>query len=357
MKKYKILAINPGSTSTKIALYENEVLIKQTNLHHTIEELQKLDGISEQFEFRKQIVVDTLSKSGHDIKSVDVVIGRGGLLKPIHSGVYEVNEPMVRDLMSGQYGVHAANLGGLLALDIARRIGVKAYIADPVVVDELCDVARVTGLPQIERRSVFHALNQKAVARKYAAQNGLKYDDLNLIVVHLGGGISIGAHHKGEVVDVNNALDGDGPFSPERSGSLPVGDFVDLATSGEYTNSQLRAMITGHGGIVAHLNTNDVREVEEAVRQGDLRAKLILDAMAYNVSKCIGAKAVVLKGRVDAIILTGGIAHSEYVCNYVKSMTSYIADVVVSPGENELEALAYNALMALNGKIEVMQYE
>ncbi len=349
MGVYKILAINPGSTSTKIAVYEgNKELFEQT-LRHSREELAPFADITAQFAFRKQLVLNALEQAGVKVAELAAVIGRGGLLKPISSGVYEVNDAMKRDLETAVGGQHASNLGGLIALDIAQLAGVKGYIADPVVVDELQEVARVTGRPEIARQSIFHALNQKAVAREYAESNGAAYESLNLIVAHMGGGISVGAHRGGQVVDVNNALDGDGPLTPERAGSLPAGQLIRLAFSGEYTLPQMEKMLTGQGGMVAYVGSNDLRDVIALVDKGDAKAKLLLDAMCYNVGKSIGASATVLHGKVDAIILTGGIAYSDRVCRYIEDMVGFIAPVVRVPGENEMQALASNAIRVLDG--------
>lgn len=356
MKQHIILAINPGSTSTKIALYRDAKLLCDHTFTHTVEEINLCNGLEGELNYKRGLILQQLKKRGCDLNTIDVVIGRGGLLKPISSGVYEVNEAMKADLHSCKYGNHASNLGGLLADEIARQIGVKAYIADPVVVDELQDVARISGSPLIERRSILHALNQKAVARRYAKERGVKYDSLNLIIAHLGGGISVGAHNRGAVIDTNNALDGDGPFSPERAGTLPAGSLVTLAMSGEHTEDELRRMLTGGGGVVAHLGTNDIRVVEARIAEGDKKAELILNSMCYNIAKAIGATAAVLKGEVDAILLTGGIAYSDYVCDYIKEMVSFISDVVVYPGEDELNALATNALMVLEGELQSLDY-
>jgi butyrate kinase len=349
MKSYNILAINPGSTSTKVAVYKDKELVKELTLRHTSDELKDFPDILSQFHFRKEIIMNAVKESGIDIREMDAIIGRGGLVKPIPSGVYEVNDALKRDLRDKDLGEHASNLGGLIADDIAQEIGVKAYIADPVVVDELQDVARVCGLPNLHRVSIFHALNQKAIAREYAERIGKKYEDLNLILAHLGGGVSVGAHLKGEVIDVNNALDGEGPMSPERAGTLPTRQLAELCFSGKYTYDEVRKMITGRGGFTAHLGTNNAMEVEERIAAGDSQAKLVFDAMCYEVAKNIGAMATVLHGKVDAIILTGGMAHSKYLCKYVEDMVSFIAPVVVMAGENELEALAMNALRVLNG--------
>ncbi len=353
---YKVLAINPGSTSTKVGLFENRDKLLELSISHTSEELAVFPDIASQFSFRKELVLEALAVNGFDYRTLDAVIGRGGLIKPIPSGVYEVNDTMAEDLGVGLFGQHASNLGGLIARDIADAIGVHAYIADPVVVDELDDVARLTGHPAIGRVSIFHALNQKAMGRMYAAGCGRKYEDMNLIIAHMGGGVSVGAHRRGKVVDVNNALDGEGPFGPERSGSLPWGAVVDLCFSGLYDRYEVRRMFCGKGGFVAHLDTNNTTEIIRRVSAGDARARLVLEAMCYNVSKWICAMAATLCGDVDSVILTGGIAHNDFVNDYIRKRISWVAPVAVLPGENELEALAENALRVLSGETEVKIY-
>ncbi len=357
MNSYKILAINPGSTSTKIAVFEDNKAIFTKNIKHSSEELSPFPKLIDQYEFRRDIILKELQEANIDIKTLNAVIGRGGLVKPIPSGVYEVNDAMINDLKTGYLGEHASNLGGLLAKEIATIIGVQSFIADPVVVDELDDVARYSGHPKFERISIFHALNQKAIARTHANAVGKKYEEMNLIVAHLGGGISVGAHYQGRVIDVNNALDGEGPFSPERSGTLPVGALARLCFSGEVTLDEVKKMITGKGGYVAYLGTNDAYEVEQRIKAGDTTAAKVRDAMAYQVSKAIGEMATVLKGKVDAILLTGGIAYDSYFVDYIKERTSFIAPVVVYPGEDEMKALAMNALMVLRGETEPKKYQ
>lgn len=357
MTSYRILAINPGSTSTKIAIYDGLEQVTELTLRHTSEELQRFSSVTGQFDWRKQIVVEAVEKAGIKLDSIDGVIGRGGLVRPIPSGVYEINDALRADLTNSPIGEHASNLGGLIADSIAGLIGARAFIADPVVVDEMQEVARVSGLPTLPRKSIFHALNQKAIARCYALKVGRQYEDMNLVIAHLGGGISVGAHCKGSVIDVNNALDGEGAFSPERAGTLPAGELVELCMSGKHSHQELRKMLCGEGGIVAHLNTNDTRDVLKMIENGDSHAQLIMDAMCYGVGKQIGAMAAVLHGRVDAVILTGGIAHSTYVCDYIKQMVGFISEVVVMAGENELEALAENALRVLEGRVAPMVYQ
>jgi butyrate kinase len=358
MNTSRILAINPGSTSTKIAVFEGDTQIFIKNIKHPAEDIAQFAIITDQYEFRKNIILNELKENNIDLNSLKIIVGRGGLVKFIPSGVYEVNEALEHDLRIGFNGQHASNLGGLIAGDIARNInGAKAFIADPVVVDELQDLARISGHPLFTRTSVFHALNQKAIARTYAKEVNKKYEDLNLIVTHLGGGISVGAHYQGRVIDVNQALDGDGPFSPERSGSLPVGQLAALCFSGKYTYDEVKKMITGKGGFVAYLGTNDAYEVEQRVEGGDEKAKLIEDAMAYQVSKEIGSMAAVLQGKVDAILLTGGIAYSKSFVAQISKYVSFIAPIKVYPGEDEMRALAINGLLILNNEVTPSIYK
>jgi butyrate kinase len=357
MGKRLILAINPGSTSTKFALFEEEDLVFEKTLRHSSEELSGYKKITDQFHFRKNLIMNELIERKVDFPGIAAVVGRGGLVKPIESGIYLVNEKMKLDLKAGLLGEHASSLGGLIAEDIAVSLPhAKAYIVDPVVVDELQPLARLSGHPEIERISIFHALNQKAVARVYAASIGKNYEDLNLIVAHMGGGISVGAHKKGRVVDVNNALNGDGPFSPERSGGLPSGQFAELCFSGKYNHSEIKSMLTGKGGMVAYLGINNFKEICEMAENGDKKAMLVRDASAYQVAKEIGAMAAVLNGNVDAIILTGGMAYQESHVNLIKSMIGFIAEIITYPGEDELKALAFNGFLAINREIEIKIY-
>lgn len=358
MALHYILAINPGSTSTKVAVYINTKVIFLKNIPHNIEELAKFKRISDQYKYRKDIVIEELKNAHIEFEKIGVVVGRGGLLKPIKSGIYRVNEAMKKDLLEGILGQHASNLGGLIADDVARMLpSAKAYIADPVVVDELEDVARFTGHPVFKRISIFHALNQKATARSYARLLNKKYEDLNLIITHMGGGISVGAHKNGKVIDVNQALDGEGPFSPERSGTLPVGALASLCYQEGVSLEQVQRMITGEGGYVAYFGTNNAYEIELMAQDGDEKARLIQDAMSYQVAKEIGAMATVLQGNVDGIILTGGMANNPMVCEYIKKMVSFIAPVIIYPGEDEMHALAMNGLMVLKGETEPKDYD
>ena len=355
---HKILAINPGSTSTKIAVYHNAKPVFLKNILHDPRELSKYKRISDQYEFRKNIILKELKNSHLDIEDIEVIVGRGGLIHPIESGVYNINDRLRHDLLEGVMGEHASNLGGLIAIDIAKDLrNCKAFIADPVVVDELQDVARIAGHPRFQRFSIFHALNQKATARAYSRLMNRKYEELNLVIAHLGGGVSVGAHRKGKVIDVNQALDGEGPFSPERSGTLPAGALVKLCFEGALTLDEMKRMITGEGGYVAYLGTNSAYEVELLAQDGDEKASLIQDGMSYQIGKEIASMCAVLHGDVDAIILTGGISHNPMVVEYIKKMVSFIAPVVIYPGEDEMHALAMNGLMVLKGEIKPKEYD
>ena len=351
----KILVINPGSTSTKLAVYEDEQPVWTKSVHHPVEETASFQRIIEQYEYRKDFILKSLAEDGIPV-AFDAVIARGGLLKPTPGGVYAVNERMKHDLVHAQME-HASNLGALIADEISRTCGCPSYIADPVVVDERMQEAKLTGIPGIERISIFHALNSKAVSRKYAASIGKRYEDLNLIVVHLGGGISVGAHRKGQVVDVNNALDGDGPFSPERAGTVPAGQLAELCFSGKYELRQVKKMLNGKGGLTAHLGETDVRVIAAKAEVGDEPYKGVLDAMLYGVGKEVGSRYVALRGQADAIIVTGGIAHSAYCVGVLKSWIDYLAPVVLMPGEDEMGSLAYNALGALRGDLKLQVYQ
>jgi butyrate kinase len=352
-----IIAVNPGSTSTKIAVYRNKECIFEENIKHSNEELAPFEKITDQFEFRKQAILKRLHEVKFDHDKVRVVMGRGGLVRPIESGVYNINEKMKYDLVHSPIGEHASNLGGFIAEDLAKEFSnAKAYITDPVVVDEMDDIARIAGHPAFIRRSVFHALNQKATARRHAIAVGKKYEEMNLIVVHLGGGISIGAHRNGKVVDVNHAIGGEGPFSPERAGSVPIIDAIRLAYSGKYTEKEFTKMLIGQGGLCAHLGTNNACDVEQRVKKGDTQATLIYEAMAYQVAKFIGTMAVPLKGKVDGILITGGIAYDKWFVDKLREYAGWVGPYFIYPGENEMEALAMNAWRALHGEVEVKEY-
>lgn len=353
----RLLIINPGSTSTKIAVYDDENIFCEETLRHSSEEISKFDKTYDQYEFRKKLIIDTLNKNNISMASLDGIVGRGGLLKPIEGGTYEVNKGMLEDLKTGYLGEHASNLGGIIASEIGKELGKRAFIVDPVVVDELDEIARISGLKAIERKSIFHALNQKAVAREHGKKLNKNYKDLNLIVAHIGGGVSVGAHKKGRVIDVANALDGEGPFSPERSGSLPVGDMVNLCFSGKYSLEEVKKMLKGNGGLVSYLGTNDGIEVSKRIKNGDKYAELIYKAMAYQISKEIGASAAVLKGKVDAILITGGIAYDSEFVSWIEERVNFIAKVYSYPGEDELRALAEGGLRVINGEEDAKLYK
>lgn len=353
---YKLLIINPGSTSTKIGVFEDEKELFEETLRHTNEELKQYDTIFDQFQFRKDVILNVLAEKNFDIKTLSAVVGRGGMLKPIEGGTYAVNDAMLEDLKVGVQGPHASNLGGILAKSIGDEVGVPSYIVDPVVTDELADVARMSGTPDIPRVSKFHALNQKAVAKRYGKESGKGYENLNLVVVHMGGGVSVGAHNHGKVVDVNNALDGDGPFSPERAGSVPAGDLIKLCFSGKYTEAEVYSKIVGKGGFVAYLNTNDVKGTIDKMEEGDKACTKVYNAFVYQIAKAVGEMSAALSGKVDQIILTGGVAYSPVLVPDLKSRIDWIAPVTVYPGEDELLALAQGAIRVLNGEEQAKVY-
>ena len=353
----KSLVINPGSTSTKIGIFEDETLLFDETLRHSTEEIARYDSIIDQKDFRRDIILDFLKSKDFDVNSLDVVVGRGGMLKPIPGGTYAVNDALVRDLEIGVSGQHASNLGGILAKEIADSIGKPSYIVDPVVVDELCDEARISGVPELPRISIFHALNQKAVAKRYAAESGKDYNALNLIVVHMGGGVSVGAHVQGKVVDVFNALDGDGAFSPERAGGVPSGALIKMCFSGKYSEKEVYRKIVGAGGFKALLGTKDMREVEKMVAAGKKEADLFRKAFIFQVSKDIGSMACVLSGKIDQIIITGGIAYDKEVVAGLKERCGFLAPVTVYPGEDELLALVQGGLRVVNGEEKALEYK
>lgn len=352
-----LLVINPGSTSTKIAVYEGQKERYFQSINHKRSELAPFPTLYAQRSFRFSLIERFLKSSSVAFSQFDLIMGRGGLLHPLSGGVYRVNDQMLSDLEQARYGEHASNLGAPLAARAAERAGCQALIADPVVVDELSSLARYTGIPQLQRKSIFHALNQKIAARNTAEKLGKEYEKSRLIIVHLGGGISVGAHEGGKVIDVNNALDGDGPFSPERSGSLPAGDLVRMALHGKSSEQELLHLICGNGGLAAYLGTSDTREVERAAAQNDTKADELLSAMVYQISKEVGAMATVLNGCVDAIVLTGGMAHSERITGQIIARCSFIAPIHIIPGEREMLSLAENGCAVYHGKREVLEYE
>ena len=351
-----ILIINPGSTSTKIGVYEDENQVFEETLRHPTEEIAKYASIIDQKDFRKEVILNVLKEKNFDINTLDVVVGRGGLLKPIPGGTYAVTDALLEDLKIGKQGQHASNLGGILAKEIGDAVNVPSYIVDPVVVDELEPVARYSGMPELPRRSIFHALNQKAVAKRYAKEIGKSYNELSLIVIHMGGGVSVGAHKNGKVIDVNNILDGEGAFSPERAGTVPVGDLIKLCYSGKYTEKEIYKKICGNGGFNGYIGTNDMRDLIKMKSEGNQEAANLIDAFHYQIAKDAGAMAAVLNGKVDQIICTGGIAYNDFTISELKKKLGFIADFTVYPGEDELLALAQGALRVMNGEEEAMNY-
>ena len=350
----KILVINPGSTSTKLAVYQDYTPVWMSGAHHPTKELEQFQHTIDQYDYRMQFIRKRLADGDMPIQ-FDAVIARGGLLKPLEGGVYLVNEKMKHDLRHADMD-HACNLGALLADEIAQECHCRAFIADPVVVDEMQPVARLSGIPGIRRKSVFHALNSKAVSRQYASTVNKRYEDMDLIVAHMGGGISISAHQHGRVIDVNNALDGEGPFSTERAGTVPAGQLVDLCFSGQYSIKQVKRMIHGGGGLLAYTGTNDMITIAREAEEGEEPFCSSLHAMLYTVAKQIGAMHVALMGKEQAIILTGGIAHSQYCMDLLRPQIDFLAPVVAMPGENEISSLAYNAFGVLTGKLKLKEY-
>lgn len=352
----KVLVINPGSTSTKVAVYEDETAVCSVDIAHSMDELSQFADVTDQYEFREQVVIATLQKLRVPM-AFDAVVGRGGLSRPVESGVYEINDVMLSEVREAKHK-HACDLGCIIAHHIASQMeGCRSFIADPGCVDEMADEAHISGSPLMPRICIWHALNQKAIGRRYAREQGLRYEDLNLIMCHLGGGISIAAHQHGRAIDANNALDGEGPFSPERAGSLPAADLIRLCFSGQLTESELLKRVAGKAGLVAHLGTNDMREVERRIKDGDEQARRVVDAMVWHVAKNICAEGAVLCGEVDAIVLMGGLAHSDYLVSRLRKRIEWLAPVHVYPGQDEMLALAQNALAALRGEREVKVFE
>ncbi|MBN2898516.1 MAG: butyrate kinase [Clostridia bacterium] len=350
----RILAINPGSTSTKVALYADKEVIFVETIDHPMDELKKYSHVQDQFDFRKEVIIDLLTKNDITLESLDAVVGRGGLLPPVKSGAYMVNELMIDRLKNRPVAEHASNLGALISYEIAQSVGIDAYIYDSIAVDELSDVARVSGLPELPRISLTHTLNARATAHKVAEKHGKKYEDMKLIVAHLGGGISVSVHDRGRMIDTNT--DEEGPFSPERAGRVPCGSLVDLCYSGEYDHRSMRKKLRGNGGLKAYLGIVDARAVESLIAEGNEEAAVIYEAMAYQVAKAIGELATVLCGEVDAIVLTGGIAYSKKITDWITERVKFIAPVEIFAGENELESLAFGTLRVLNGEEEAREY-
>lgn len=356
MHEFSVLAINTGSISTKIAVYDEYDLRIELSIAHSNEELAQYATVMDELSWRTKLILEALSKENINLNTLSAIVGRGGLLHPLESGVYEVNDVMIEELKTTPTQ-HASNLSALIAARIADPLGIKAYIADPVVVDERDAIAKLTGIAEIENRSIFHALNQKMTARIYASEVGEIYENLNLIVAHLGGGISISAHKKGRVVDSTNALDGDGPISPERSGAIHARGLIDLCYSGKYTKAEAYKLIAGKGGLVALTGTNSVKELDQRAAEGDKVAIDALDAMIYGVAKHIGEMAVVLRGEIDAILLTGGIAHCRRITDGIAHYCKFLAPIEIYAGENELKALAMNGIRVLHGECEAKTYK
>ena len=351
----KVLVINPGSTSTKIGIFDGDSQLLEKVIRHERKEFEPYAKVVDQYELRKGLIVQALEEAQLSIGDMAAVVGMGGLTRPIAGGTYIICDKMVSDLRSTVYGDHASSLGSIIAYEMTRGTGIPAFMVDPVVVDEFEDIARLSGHPLLERRSIFHALNQRATAKRYCKETGKRYEDINLIVAHMGGGASISIHNKGRVVDSNNALDGDGPLTPERSGTLPAGQLTDLCFSGKYTHGEVRAMLKGKGGVVAYTGSNSMKELEEAAKT-DPQRKLLIDAFVYQVAKAIGEMSTVVCGEVEAILLTGGVCYSDYIAGEITKRVSFIAPVQRYPGEDELGALAGGALRVLRGEEQAKVY-
>jgi butyrate kinase len=351
-----ILAINPGSTSTKVAIFKEEENILQKNLSHSAEELSKYEKIADQYAYRQKMILNWMGESGITTSSLAAVVGRGGLLKPIPGGTYIITDAIIDDLHRAAQGEHASNLGAIIAKGIADAEGIPAYIVDPVATDEMDDIARISGMPELERPALVHALNIKAVGRRAAKDMGREFTDVDFVIAHLGGGISVSPVRKGKIIDVSGANEG-GPLSPERAGGLPAGQLVKICFSGKFTEAEMKKKAIGSAGLVGYLGTNDARDVARMIDEGDQKAALIFDAMAYQIAKEIGAMATVINGKLDAVILTGGLAYSELLCRNIRRRVEFIGPVLVYPGEDEMQALAEGALRALKGDEKTKIYE
>ena len=356
---YRVLAINPGSTSTKIAVYDDNLPIFTETLRHTAGELDKFGGIIEQYEFRKDLVLQALLKHSVSPDTLNAVVGRGGLVKSVNSGTYKVNDTMLTDLQdTSMWGrIHASNLGAFMARAIADELKIPSFIVDPVTVDEFPEIARISGCPQIERKSLLHALNIRYCGISVAEKLGKEFAEVNLIAVHMGGGISVAAIRNGRVVDVNNAMLGMGPFSPQRTGALPVGDLLEMAFSGRYTHQEMMKMFTKTGGLIAYLGTDDGQEIVKKIEAGDQKARLVFEAMIYQIAKEVGACATVLQGEIDAIFLTGGLAYNPYLVEQLNKSISFLAPIHIIPGEKEMEALCQGGVRVLKGIEEAKEYK
>ena len=353
----KILVLNLGSTSSKIAVFENIIPIIKESIQHEVEFIKQFKHTMDQKDFRTNIILDFLLQEGIKLEDLDCIIARGGNCKPLSSGIYKITDEMLEDIKSEKTGVHPAGIGCKIAYDLGEKYNIPAIIADPPINDEFINLAKYSGIKEIERISSFHATNHKAISRRYSNMVGVKYEDLNLIIVHLGGGISVVAHCKGRMIDGNNALDGDGPFSAERAGSVPVGDLIKMCFSGKYSMQEMLKKVTGGGGLMSYLGTSSGLEVEEMIKNGNnYYAREVYEAMAYQVSKEIGAIATVLKGNVDAIIFTGNMAYSQLLTGFIKERIQWIAKIVDMPGEDEMQSLAESAFRFLNGEEKIKDY-
>lgn len=351
----KILVLNLGSTSSKVSVFTNYDMLFEDVIRHNIEQTNL--PLIDQVPIRLESIKKSLEQHQISLQAIDAIACRGGVLKPVEGGTYLINDMMYHDLKTFKYGFHASNLSGVIGYELSQELNIHSYIVDPVVVDELIPDARITGIKGIERRSIFHALNHKSVAKQYASEIGKKYEDINVIVAHLGGGISVGAHRKGRVIDVNDGLLGEGPFSPERAGSIPNDALIKWVIDHDFTVIEANNELSKHSGLLSYFGTNDFIKVEEMMANGDETAKLVLDAMCYQISKSIGSCAVVLEGQVDQIILTGGLSYSKYLINKVKRYVSWLQNVTIYEGEKEMHALNVGVMDLLHGKISTKSYE
>lgn len=352
-----ILVMNLGSTSTKAAIYEDEKEVVRETISHPMDELRQFKNIDEQVPYRKKALEDFLARQGRTYEEFDCIINRGANCRPVPSGIYEITRQILDDIATERWGRHPARIGVSLSYQIGQEYGIPAIFADPPISDEFISLARYAGIKELERISSLHVLNHKAIAKRYARNIGKTYEDLNLVIVHMGGGISVGAHTGGKLIDANNALDGDGPFSPERAGTLPNSDLIRMCFSGTYTQEEMLKKMTGGGGLMSYLGTSDAREVEDMIAKGDQKAGEIYEAMAYQVAKEIGSAACVLSGKVDAIIYTASLAYSEILTGYISSRVDWIAPVINMAGEDEILSLAENALRYLNGEDQAKDYD
>lgn len=358
MSNNTILVLNLGSTSTKVAIFSDRNCLKQDTIRHeTDESFRKFNDIWDQYDFRKNGIIDFVHANGYKLSDFDFLVSRGAPIKPMNSGTYRINQNMVDDAKSRKYGNHPTGVGCAIAYDLANELGIQAFTVDAPCIDELISEARYTGWKNVYRKSWYQALNQKSVGRKLASKLNKDYDELNAIIIHMGGGMSIAAHHKGKVEDVNNGLDGDGPMAPERAGTLPVGEVLNKAFSGEYTYEELYRTVNGKGGLYAHLGTKDCREVEQMIAKGDSEAKEVYDAIIYQIAKSIGSASVTLKGNVDAIAFTGGLAYSDYIVNGLTEWCGFIAPIHLYPGEDELASLVDGAMHAITGNWPIQEYK